>query len=186
MHPDPYTAALHVVHDERVDEIIVSTFPGERSGWLRRDLVERLRKDTGLPVDHVDLAGAAQAVTRMSAAAEAHEHHGPPPIHYSSRVSPAVLGMFLFIASEIMLFGSFFTVYFFDRVVNHGVDGALAAGRASTGPSFVARHQHADPRHVELHDALGRHVDQEGQPRGPAGRPRADAAASARRSCSRR
>ena len=51
------------------------------------------------------------------------EHHGPPPIHYSSRVSPSVLGMFLFIASEIMLFGSFFTVYFFDRVVNHGVDG---------------------------------------------------------------
>ncbi len=59
----------------------------------------------------------------MSAAAEAHEHHGPPPIHYSSRVPPAVLGMFLFIASEIMLFGSFFTVYFFDRVVNHGVNG---------------------------------------------------------------
>jgi cytochrome c oxidase subunit 3 len=59
----------------------------------------------------------------MSAAAEAHDHHGPPPIHYSSRVSPSVLGMFLFIASEIMLFGSFFTVYFFDRVVNHGVNG---------------------------------------------------------------
>ena len=59
----------------------------------------------------------------MSAVAEAHEHHGPPPIHYSSRVSPSVLGMFLFIASEIMLFGSFFTVYFFDRVVNHGVNG---------------------------------------------------------------
>jgi cytochrome c oxidase subunit 3 len=29
--------------------------------------------------------------------------------------------MFLFIASEIMLFGSFFTVYFFDRVVNPDV-----------------------------------------------------------------
>ena len=53
VHPDPYTAAMHVVNDERVDEIIVSTFPGERSGWLRRDLVERLRKDTKLPVDHV-------------------------------------------------------------------------------------------------------------------------------------
>jgi len=53
VHPDPYTAALQAVHDERVDEIIVSTFPGERSGWLRRDLVERLKKDTGLPVDHV-------------------------------------------------------------------------------------------------------------------------------------
>ena len=53
VHPDPYTAAKHVVHDESVDEIIVSTFPGEKSGWLRRDLVERLRKDTGLPVEHV-------------------------------------------------------------------------------------------------------------------------------------
>ncbi len=53
VHPDPYTAARQVVNDERVDEIIVSTFPGERSGWLRRDLVRRLTKDTGLPVDHV-------------------------------------------------------------------------------------------------------------------------------------
>ncbi|HZQ16667.1 MAG TPA: hypothetical protein VFA82_07830 [Gaiellaceae bacterium] len=53
VHPDPYTAAQNVVHDERVDEIIVSTFPGEKSGWLRRDLIARLRKDTGLPVEHV-------------------------------------------------------------------------------------------------------------------------------------
>jgi hypothetical protein len=53
VHPDPYTAARHAVNDERVDEIIVSTFPGEKSGWLRRDLVERLRRDTKLPVDHV-------------------------------------------------------------------------------------------------------------------------------------
>jgi GABA permease len=53
VHPDPYTAAKQVVHDESVDEIIVSTFSGEKSGWLRRDLVQRLRKDTGLPVEHV-------------------------------------------------------------------------------------------------------------------------------------
>jgi cytochrome c oxidase subunit III len=46
-------------------------------------------------------------------------HHGPPEPHYSSRITPAVLGMFLFIGSEIMLFGSFFTAYFFVRVV-HG------------------------------------------------------------------
>ena len=52
-HPDPHTAAMQSVHDERTDEIIVSTFPGEKSGWLRRDLVGRLRNDTGLPVDHV-------------------------------------------------------------------------------------------------------------------------------------
>jgi hypothetical protein len=56
-HPDPYTAAVHAVRDERVDEIIVSTFPGVKlSKWLRGHLVERLRKDTGLPVDHVEVA----------------------------------------------------------------------------------------------------------------------------------
>ena len=52
-HPDPYTAAMQAVHDERVDEIIVSTFPGQKSGWLRRDLVARLHSDAGVPVDHV-------------------------------------------------------------------------------------------------------------------------------------
>jgi hypothetical protein len=60
-HPDPYTATMQVIGDERVDEVIVSTFPGERSGWLRRDVVERLRKDAGVPVEHVvaDLPAAA-------------------------------------------------------------------------------------------------------------------------------
>jgi phosphopantetheine adenylyltransferase len=52
-HPDPFTAAMEVVEDERTDEIIVSTFPGERSGWLRRDLVGRLRSATKVPVQHV-------------------------------------------------------------------------------------------------------------------------------------
>lgn len=52
-HPDPFTAAMQAVHDERTDEIIVSTFPGKRSGWLRRDLVGRLRAESGLPVLHV-------------------------------------------------------------------------------------------------------------------------------------
>ena len=52
-HPDPYCAALEAISDERVDEIIVSTFGAERSGWLRRDLVGRLRNETNVPVEHV-------------------------------------------------------------------------------------------------------------------------------------
>ena len=52
-HPDPFVAALEAVEDDRTDEIIVSTFAGERSGWLRRDLVGRLRAQTNLPVQHV-------------------------------------------------------------------------------------------------------------------------------------
>jgi hypothetical protein len=52
-HPDPYAAAMQAVEDERIDEIIVSTFEEARSGWMRRHLVERLQEDTKLPVEHV-------------------------------------------------------------------------------------------------------------------------------------
>ena len=51
----------------------------------------------------------------------------PPVAHQSSRVDARTLGMFLFIASEIMLFGSFFTIYFFVRV---------AAGTAWPTPPY--------------------------------------------------
>jgi hypothetical protein len=55
-HPDPFTAASQAVEDERVNEIIVSTFHGEKeSNWLRGDLVNRLRKSTGLPVEHIEV-----------------------------------------------------------------------------------------------------------------------------------
>jgi len=58
-HPDPFTAAVQATQDERIDEIIVSTFPGEKtSSWLRGDLVNRLRKQTNLPVTHVEVARA--------------------------------------------------------------------------------------------------------------------------------
>ncbi|MBD0330435.1 MAG: hypothetical protein ICV64_10080 [Thermoleophilia bacterium] len=58
-HPDPYTAAMHAVRDERVDEVVVSTFPAQRgSSWLRRDVVARLRRDTGKPVEHVTVEPA--------------------------------------------------------------------------------------------------------------------------------
>jgi cytochrome c oxidase subunit 3 len=49
--------------------------------------------------------------------AHAEAHHGPPIANQSSRVDAPTLGMLLFIASEVMLFGSFFTIYFFARVV---------------------------------------------------------------------
>ena len=48
----------------------------------------------------------------------AHEEHlHPPKAHRSSRVDPQVLGILLFIVSEVMVFGAFFTAYFFIRVV---------------------------------------------------------------------
>jgi phosphopantetheine adenylyltransferase len=52
-HPDPYTAAMQAVEDERIDEIIVSTFAPARSPWLRRNLVQRLHNAAKVPVEHV-------------------------------------------------------------------------------------------------------------------------------------
>jgi predicted deacetylase len=54
-HPDPFAAVLQTMEDERVDELIVSTFPNARSGWLRRNLLERLRAETKLPIKHVEV-----------------------------------------------------------------------------------------------------------------------------------
>ena len=54
----------------------------------------------------------------MEAASVAEHHHGPPEANRSSRVEPQLLGMMLFIISEVMVFGAFFTAYFFIRVVN--------------------------------------------------------------------
>jgi cytochrome c oxidase subunit III len=53
----------------------------------------------------------------MSAVTHAHEH--PPVANRSSRVDARLLGIYLFIASEVMLFGSFFSAYFFARVGVH-------------------------------------------------------------------
>jgi hypothetical protein len=50
--PDPVIAVENAIHDEQIDEIIVSTFPAATSGWLRRDVLGRIRS-FGLPVTHV-------------------------------------------------------------------------------------------------------------------------------------
>jgi hypothetical protein len=55
---DPFQATMDAIADFQPDEIIVSTYPVTQSGWLRKDLVERIRQESGLPVEHVvvDLA----------------------------------------------------------------------------------------------------------------------------------
>jgi len=55
---DPLNAAMDALHSHRITEIIVSTLPAKSSGWMKRDLIEALEGETGLPVSHVvvDLA----------------------------------------------------------------------------------------------------------------------------------
>src|SRR4051794_35154206 len=54
--PDPFTAIQNALQFYSVDEIVISTFPGERSGWLRMNLVERTRSATGKPVEHIEVS----------------------------------------------------------------------------------------------------------------------------------
>jgi hypothetical protein len=55
---DPLNAAKDAIAEQGIDEIIVSTLPAQSSGWMKRDLIEALEGETGLPVKHVvvDLA----------------------------------------------------------------------------------------------------------------------------------
>ena len=62
------------------------------------------------------------------------QHHGPPEAHQSSRVDPRTLGMLLFIISEVMVFGAFFTAYFFIRVVS----GAEWPAEGTELPKLIA------------------------------------------------
>ena len=50
---DPFLATMDAIAEQRPDEIIISTHPAVHSGWLRRDLIERIRNASGLPVEHV-------------------------------------------------------------------------------------------------------------------------------------
>ncbi len=61
--PDPYTAIMNSLSFFRIDEIVISTLPATRSGWLRADLVERVRRSTACPVEHVVADGEPAAVT---------------------------------------------------------------------------------------------------------------------------
>src|SRR3954454_5488779 len=59
-----------------------------------------------------------EAASIAHAEHDGHEHHGPPPANRTSRVESQLLGMLLFIISENMVFGAFFTAYFFLPVEN--------------------------------------------------------------------
>ena len=104
------------------------------------------------------------------AAAAAHvddHHHGPPEANRSSRVEPAFLGMLLFIISEIMVFGAFFTAYFFIRVVG-GAELGLRGDLGWQLQGFIEDAEgrlrlQSDEEHrfcTGCHDGIGVTVDQ--------------------------
>jgi hypothetical protein len=61
--PDPYTAIMNALQVFRVDDIVISTFAETKSGWLRADLIERVRRSSGKPVEHVVHQDASQTAS---------------------------------------------------------------------------------------------------------------------------
>jgi hypothetical protein len=59
---DPFNAAMDAVRAQPIDEILVSTLPETASGWLRRDLIERLQEEANVPVEHVVVDLAAEGL----------------------------------------------------------------------------------------------------------------------------
>ena len=59
---DPFNAAMDAIREHGIEEILVSTLPAASSGWLRRDIPDRLREETGLPVEHVVVDLAAEGL----------------------------------------------------------------------------------------------------------------------------
>lgn len=51
--PDPYDATMNALQFFNVDDVLVSTLPEERSGWLRQQLLPRIRKASNIDVEHV-------------------------------------------------------------------------------------------------------------------------------------
>jgi hypothetical protein len=66
--PDPYTAAVNALELFRVDDVVISTLPNERSGWMRSNLIERVQHMTSAPVEHVvvDIAGGAPTAASVA------------------------------------------------------------------------------------------------------------------------
>ena len=168
-HPDPYTAAMQAVHDERIDEIIVSTFAPERSPWLRKNLVQRLHNDSKLPVEHV------VPPARRRRSSQAQPGRGSRSRRSASRPTggQSELAGRLDDARDAPLhrLGDHAL-----RLVLHGL--LLRPGRerrprvaaASVPPAGLRRRgEHGHPPHLELHDALGAAGDQAREPRRDAG-----------------
>ncbi len=51
--PDPYDATMNALQFFNVDDVLISTLPTERSGWLRQQLLPRVRKASNVDVEHL-------------------------------------------------------------------------------------------------------------------------------------
>lgn len=67
MSPDPFSSVENAIAHYRVDDILISTLPGEESRWLAEDLVGKVREITDKPVAHHESGSPPEAVASVVA-----------------------------------------------------------------------------------------------------------------------
>jgi hypothetical protein len=70
MSPDPFLAVKNAIEHYRIDDILISTFAGERSQWLEDNLIGRVRDITDKSVEHIEVGRPASAVVAAVAEGE--------------------------------------------------------------------------------------------------------------------
>ncbi len=87
MSPDPFSSVRNAIEHYRVDDILISTLPGEESRWLADDLVGKVREFTEKPVSHHEAGKGPQKVAaEVAGGAEATET-GADPVEASTAES---------------------------------------------------------------------------------------------------
>jgi len=71
MSPDPFLAVKNGIEHYQIDDILISTFAGERSQWLEDNLIGRVRDITEKSVEHIEVGRSATAVVAAVAEGEA-------------------------------------------------------------------------------------------------------------------
>ncbi len=66
MSPEPFAAVQNAVEHYRIDDILISTFAGERSKWLEEGLVEKVKGITDKPIEHVEVDRESPVAGRRS------------------------------------------------------------------------------------------------------------------------
>lgn len=66
MSPEPFQAVQNAIAHYRIDEILISTFSGQRSAWLEEGLVDRVKAITDRPVEHIEADGAGAVPQRVA------------------------------------------------------------------------------------------------------------------------
>ncbi|MFM9078022.1 MAG: hypothetical protein ACKORM_07395 [Solirubrobacterales bacterium] len=70
---DPFSAVKNAIEFYQVDDVLISTLPGDESQWLKDDLIGRVREFTDKPVSHHEAGRAGETVVAAVAAGDGEE-----------------------------------------------------------------------------------------------------------------